>query len=112
MKSLLGVFMLTLVPSIASASCGTDDACFVGALGTGGVASDGAAQGFHLDAPSIRYPGATATISGTADSGHNTYTGSVTGTFSGTFRGTSVWGRATGIFGDHTGQCDLLVGDC
>ena len=114
MKRLLTVLLLALVPSIANASCGTGDACFVGGLGNGGEASDGRAQGFHLDAPSILHPGATATISGTANSGHNTYSDSVRGTLSGTFHGSSAnfSGRGTGIFGDFTGQCDLLAGDC
>src|SRR4051794_8639720 len=111
MKRLVGALILTLAPSLAVAQCG--DTCFVGAFGTGGAASDGAAQGFHLDAPSFQYPGSTATISGTANSGHNTYSGSVTGTLSGTINGSfRASGRATGVLGDFVGQCDLLANDC
>src|SRR5262245_42461398 len=107
MKRLVAVLALTLAPSLAIAQC--DENCFVGLLGQGGEASDFKAQGFHLDAPSILHPGATATVSGNVNSGHNTYSGAVTGTLSGTFRGsgTAFSGRATGQFGDFTGQCDL-----
>jgi len=110
MKKLLSVLALTFVPSMALAQCG--DTCFVGALGTGGAASDGSAQGFHLDAPSILFPGSTATISGNASSGHNTYSGTATGTFSGTIRGSTGFGRATGLFGDYNGQCTFGDPDC
>ena len=43
MKHLFVVLTLTFAPSIAIAQC--NDTCFVGGLGTGGAASDGAAKG-------------------------------------------------------------------
>jgi len=110
MKALLAALALACAPSIALAQCG--DTCFVGAFGTGGAASDGAAQGFHVDAPSVLFPGSTATISGTASSGHNTYSGTATGTFSGTISGGTAFGRATGLFGDYNGQCDFGDPQC
>ena len=112
MKRLLCALIVMLAPSLASAQCG--DTCFVGAFGQGGVASDGRAQGFHLDAPSFKYPGAEATVSGTVNSGHNSYSGAVSGSLSGTFHGsgTAFTGRASGVLGDFTGHCDLADPYC
>jgi hypothetical protein len=107
-----------LAPSLAFAQCG-GDTCSVGGAGTGGVNSDGKAQGFRLEEPSTNFPGGTLTNSGNNDAGrlHVTDALNPVGSLSGTFRENpqpAARGHGTGIFGDWSGQCeeDFSFDDC
>ena len=83
------------------AACGSGD-CGVGALGTGGVKSDGKAKGFHEERPSTRYSGETYTNVGNPDAGRLSV--SNTGTLQGTYRDGVSRGHTTGEFGNDSGR--------
>ena len=99
----LSLGSLLLCPSAALAQC--NSFCTVGGAGTGGVSSDGKAQGFHYIVPGHN-EGSTATNSGNLSAGHLVIDrfGNVVGTLSGTCRNDIVRGAGTGIFGDWQGQ--------
>src|SRR5690349_2824892 len=69
------------VPSASAAGCAST--CSVGAAGTGGENSDGAAQGFRLAGPSTGFPGSTFTNQGGELSGHISVKGTSEGSASG-----------------------------
>jgi hypothetical protein len=96
---------LAVSPSIVGASCGGGGDCAVGGIGNGGAASEGKAQGSHLQGTE---QGASVTNSGNADAGRLNITGADNGSLSGTFRSGIVRGRTTGFFGDCTGLCGDL----
>ena len=104
----LGLGSLLLCPSAALAQC--NGLCEVGGAGTGGVSSDGKAQGFHYIVPGHN-PGSTATNSGNLYAGRLVIDrfGTVVGTLSGTCRDDLVRGAGTGIFGDWEGLFDEIV---
>ena len=84
--------------------------CEVGAVGTGGLSSEGKAQGFHYVVPG-HMVGSTATNSGNLEAGRLVIDrfGNVVGTLSGTYRDGICRGLETGIFGDSEGldpYCD------
>lgn len=84
-----------------SGGCGTGN-CSVGAFGQGGVASEGNAQGFHVERPSTLYPSSTYTNVGNDDAGRIDVSGQ--GTLQGTYRNEISRGHETGIFGDASGH--------
>ena len=102
----LGLGSLLLCPSAALAQC--NGLCAVGGAGTGGVRSDGRAQGFHYVAPGDN-PGSIATNSGNLSAGHLVIDsfGNVIGTLSGTCRDDLARGSGTDIFGDWHGQLEV-----
>jgi len=104
----LGLGSLLLSPSVALAQC--NGFCEVGGAGTGGLSSDGRAQGFHYVVPGHN-PGSTATNSGNLNAGRLVIdrSGDVVGTLSGTCRDDLVRGAGTGIFGDWEGLLDEEV---
>ena len=69
------------VPPASAEGCAAT--CSVGAAGTGGQASDGAAQGFRLAGPSTGFPGSTFTNQGGALTGHIAVEGTANGSASG-----------------------------
>jgi hypothetical protein len=87
-------------PADDASSCSSG--CDVGALGQGGVSSDGRARGSYHKGPG-RVPGVNSRAAGTEDSGRLELSGALEGTLSGTFHGPTFRGRTTGIFGDCTG---------
>jgi hypothetical protein len=104
----------SLLTPPALANCGDGD-CNVGAAGQGGVASEGQAQGFRTEFPSIFFPGYGFSNTGNLDAGRLGITQpgeEPVGTTSGTFRQDSVRGRSTGVFGDWTGQCEIEEFPC
>lgn len=116
MKYLMMVLALAVVmfSPVAMADCGTGD-CAVGAYGIGGLSSDGMAQGFYYVQPGTIRPEVTFQNSGNPDAGRLNITegGTVLGTTSGTFRRGTIRGRASGVLGDFTGQCDPFIDpDC
>lgn len=89
-------------PSSSLAQCSGN--CSVGALGQGGVSSDGAAQGFRYVGPGSQ-PQYTVTNVGNSDAGHvlAVLDGENAGTLDGTYHDGVCIGLATGVFGDYTG---------
>jgi hypothetical protein len=87
--------------TVAFAGCGTGE-CAVAAFGQGGIASDGKAQGAHLERPSTLYSGSTYFNTGNEDAGRIEVTGQ--GAIQGTVREDITRGHASGIFGDASGQ--------
>jgi hypothetical protein len=78
--------------------------CMVGALGQGGISSDGRAQGSYRKGPG-RIEGVNVRAAGTQASGRLELSGLFQGTLSGTFHGDTFRGRTTGPeFGDCTGS--------
>ncbi|HET7495442.1 MAG TPA: hypothetical protein VFJ80_08330 [Candidatus Limnocylindrales bacterium] len=78
-------------------NCG-DATCQVGAAGTGGEQSDGAAQGFRLEGASTRFVDSNFTNSGNDMAGHITISGASSGTASGAFTPQGVVvGHCTGV---------------
>ena len=102
----LGLGSVLLCPSAALAQC--NGPCAVGSAGTGGVNSDGRAQGFHFVAPGNN-PGSTETNSGNLSAGHVVIDsfGNVIGALSGTCRDDLARGSGTGIFGGWHGQLEV-----
>ena len=92
---------VTLWATAAMAACGTGD-CAVAAFGQGGTASDGKAQGAHIERPSTLYPGETYFNTG------NNYAGRIAvsnqGTIQGTERDGIARGHTSGVFGDASGH--------
>ena len=80
----LAAIASTTVAISAPASADCSETCAAGAAGTGGSASDGAAQGFRVAGPS-RIQGATFTNSGNDIAGHITISGTENGAGSGAF---------------------------
>jgi hypothetical protein len=80
----LAAVAATLVATSGPASADCSETCAAGAAGTGGSASDGAAQGFRLEGPS-RIPGATFPNSGNDIAGHITISGTENGAGAGAF---------------------------
>lgn len=78
----LATVVATVVVVSAPASAECSQTCAAGAAGTGGTASDGAAEGFRLAGPS-RIPGASFTNTGNDIAGHVTISGTVNGAGSG-----------------------------
>ena len=82
--------------------CSTN--CGVGHFGTGGVNSDGKANGTLIRNPSTRFPGETRTEAGNAFAGIVSVTN--TGAFSGNFAPDgSLRGHISGEFGECSGKC-------
>jgi hypothetical protein len=95
---------LALVPSTAVANCG-DGTCEAGINGgTGGIASDGKAQGGRFQGE-VDGTGASVTATGTFSSGTAAIT-NPDGSVQGTLRGDTWRGRQTGFFEDCKGLCD------
>ena len=106
---------LLLTSSMATAQCGGDSSCAVGALGTGGAASGGNAQGSYEKRPAGRDPAETLTNAGNPMAGRLGITnyGYLSGT--GATVDNVVRGHGTGIFGDWSGLCtaeDFEAGIC
>ena len=80
----LAAIAATTIVTSGPASADCSEICAAGAAGTGGSASDGAAQGFRLAGPS-RIPRADFTNSGNDIAGHITISGSENGSGSGAF---------------------------
>ena len=101
------VVSLTFATSLLWSSTGVaqcQGSCAVGALGQGGVSSDGAAQGFRYVGPGL-LPEYTVTNVGNFDAGHvrALLDGEDVGVLNGTYRDDVCIGMATGIFGDYQG---------
>lgn len=103
----LSIAAFALVPSVANANCGNDQFCNVGASGQGGASSSGKAQGFYYEQPSTRFPGEKLSNSGNSFAGRLTV-GDGLLSISGNAHGDTVNGHGTGVFGDWSGQCDIL----
>jgi len=99
----LAAIAATTVATSPPASAGCSDTCAAGAAGTGGSASDGAAQGFRLEGPS-RISGATFTNSGNDIAGHVTISGTVNGAGSGAI---TPRGQLVGHYEGFTAQLFL-----
>jgi hypothetical protein len=101
LKIAMLVMTATLWTTTAMAACGTGD-CAVAAFGQGGIASDGKAQGAHIERPSTLYPGETYFNTG------NNYAGRIAvsneGTIQGTERDGLMRGHTSGVFGDASGH--------
>jgi hypothetical protein len=95
-------------PTSSMAQC--NSYCTVGALGQGGVSSDGNARGFRSVTPGQAIPGAIVTNVGNPDAGHIDVSldGEVLGTLDGTYHDGACIGLATGVFGDYHGR----ITDC
>jgi hypothetical protein len=105
-------FAIAVFPSMAVAECGEGN-CAVGTNGQGGARSGGKARGGLLEQPSSFFPNATLRSAGTENTGLLSVTGQESA--SGAIHGDTFSGHATGIFGDFSGQCDLVDfenGDC
>jgi hypothetical protein len=97
--------VMTVLLSTASFAGGCGGAsCATGSAGQGGIASDGKAQGFHIEQPSLNTPTIQVTNVGNLDAGHIVLSGDLTGTLSGTYRKDIGRGRETGAFGDGSGH--------
>jgi hypothetical protein len=84
-----GLVLAAIAAVTAPASADCSETCAAGAFGTGGSASDGAAQGFRLAATSI--PGADFTNSRNDIAGHIAVSGTENGSGSGAFTRRSSW---------------------
>jgi hypothetical protein len=103
-KTAILTLIVTLWATSAGAGgCGATD-CSTGAAGQGGIASQGKAQGFHIEAPSSGSPDIHVTNVGNSDAGHIVLTGALMGTLSGTYRNDIGRGHETGAFGDGSGH--------
>jgi hypothetical protein len=103
----LGIAVLgfTSCAAFAANDCPTRD---VGAYGTGGQQSGGAAQGGEFSAQGTTSGGDDYCVTGAggALTGMLNVTGGVSGTVNGAYINQIQRGRLRGIFGDCTGFCD------
>jgi hypothetical protein len=108
------VIMASLVLAVPTASAeGCADTCAVGAVGTGGINSDGNAEGGRRKGLSTGFPGSTFTNQGNDFAGHIAVTGPFVGSASGADMpdGTLVghYDGVSAIFfgldGDCSGRC-------
>jgi hypothetical protein len=99
---------IVLSTSFANAQCGQSN-CSVGTYGTGGLNSDGSAQGGLFIGQEEVPPGTIdITNAGNANAGNITISGAVSGSATGTFRAGATRGRTSGVFGECTGYCEEL----
>jgi hypothetical protein len=105
-------------PADPGSAGGCSSSCSVGgqsgygflAPGTGGVNSDGKAEGFYVKfqaGPNAPFPDATVRNSGNSFAGHLSLSGPFQGTFSGATppnSGGETVGHSTGEFGDCSGR--------
>ena len=99
---------VVMSPMPALAQCNTN--CAVGAYGTGGISSDGQAQGFLVTGPG-RLDGYTFRNVGTDEAGRIVYYyyDDLFGFWDGTLRGDLCIGNSEGLrYGEFTGQADCL----
>src|SRR5262245_42749605 len=95
------------VPTASAEGCAST--CSVGGAGTGGLNSDGKAQGFRQKGPSTGFPGSTFTNQGNQNAGHITLEGTANGSASGAITPQGV------VVGHYTGDVAVLFGmdgDC
>ena len=102
------VGLLLAAPAVGQCNGG----CAVGALGTGGLSSQGSAQGFRYVGPGPLNPANTLTNDGLSSAGHVQVTdgaGNVIGTLNGRCgEGSLIWtGTGSGIFGDWAGSSEI-----
>lgn len=109
----LAAAMILSAPAIAQCNSG----CTAGAVGTGGMASGGSANGFRYVGPGPLFPDRTLTNDGLASAGHVEVLdadGNLMGVLNGRCEpGSYLWhGTGSGIFGDWTGSSDQVFLPC
>lgn len=106
--AIVAALLISPSPSVAQCNAG----CAVGALGNGGAASEGKAEGFRYVGPGPLNPNNTLVNDGLSSEGHVEVldaNGNVIGVLNGRCdAGTFVWnGTGSGIFGDWTGSSTI-----
>jgi hypothetical protein len=103
--------LVLAVPTASAEGCA--DTCAVGAVGNGGIKSDGKAQGGRREGLSTGFPGSTITNQGNDHAGHIAVTGAFVGSASGADHPqgdlaghyTGVSAIFFGLDGDCSGRC-------